>query len=51
MLFRSVAEVRDQVGAWRDLGIETLILNTGATPFAVSADDDLELAVRAVRGA
>ena len=50
-LVGTVAEVRDQVGAWRDLGIETLILNTGATPFAVSADDDLELAVRAVRGA
>ena len=48
MLFRS--QVREQVGEWADLGVETLILCTGAVPFAVSAPDDLEVAVAAIRG-
>jgi len=50
-LVGTVAEVQDQVGAWRDLGIETLILNTGAVPFATGPDDDLELAVRTIGSA
>jgi len=50
-LVGTVAEVQDQVGAWRELGIETLMLNTGAVPFATGPDDDLELAVSAIRGA
>lgn len=49
-LVGTVAQVREQVATWNDLGVETLILCTGAVPFAVSHPDDLEVAVRAIRG-
>ena len=49
-LVGTVEQVREQVGEWADLGVETLIVCTGAVPFAVSAPDDLEVAVAAIRG-
>ncbi|MFM7271276.1 MAG: LLM class flavin-dependent oxidoreductase [Actinomycetes bacterium] len=49
-LVGTVEQVREQVAVWAELGVETLILCTGAVPFAVSAPDDLEVAVAAIRG-
>lgn len=49
-LVGTVDEVRAQARAWRDLGVETLILGLGSVPFAVSAPDDVELAVAALTG-
>jgi alkanesulfonate monooxygenase SsuD/methylene tetrahydromethanopterin reductase-like flavin-dependent oxidoreductase (luciferase family) len=42
-------EVREQVAVWADLGVETLIVSTGAVPFAATTVDDLELLAAAVR--
>jgi alkanesulfonate monooxygenase SsuD/methylene tetrahydromethanopterin reductase-like flavin-dependent oxidoreductase (luciferase family) len=36
-------EVREQVLAWEELGVDTLILGAGAVPFQVSTPDDVEL--------
>lgn len=47
-LVGTVDEVRAQVAAWDDLGIDTLILGFGSVPFAVSAADDVELAAQAL---
>jgi alkanesulfonate monooxygenase SsuD/methylene tetrahydromethanopterin reductase-like flavin-dependent oxidoreductase (luciferase family) len=41
-LVGTVDEVREQAIGWRDLGIETLMLNPGCVPFQIAALDDLE---------
>jgi alkanesulfonate monooxygenase SsuD/methylene tetrahydromethanopterin reductase-like flavin-dependent oxidoreductase (luciferase family) len=41
-LVGTVDAVREQVAAWADLGVTTLIANPGPVPFAVTALDDLE---------
>jgi hypothetical protein len=38
--------VREQVGAWEDLGVSTLIVGAGAVPFALSSLDDVEMIAR-----
>ncbi len=47
-LVGTVEQVRDQVAAWGDLGVETIILGVGAVPFHLGARDDLELLAQAV---
>jgi probable F420-dependent oxidoreductase len=49
-LVGTVEEVREQVAAWEQLGVETLIVGPGAVPFAVTTTDDVELLAHAVRG-
>jgi alkanesulfonate monooxygenase SsuD/methylene tetrahydromethanopterin reductase-like flavin-dependent oxidoreductase (luciferase family) len=48
-LVGTVEQVREQVGVWDALGIDTLILGTGAVPFQVGGKDDLEMLAAAVR--
>ena len=48
-LVGTAAEIRDQVGTWEALGVETLVLGAGAVPFQVAAVDDIELLADAVR--
>jgi probable F420-dependent oxidoreductase len=48
-LVGTVAQVAEQVAAWTDLGVSSLILCTGAVPFAVGADDDVDLLATACR--
>ena len=48
-LVGTAAEIRDQVGTWEALGVETLVLGAGAVPFQVAAVDDIELLAEAVR--
>jgi alkanesulfonate monooxygenase SsuD/methylene tetrahydromethanopterin reductase-like flavin-dependent oxidoreductase (luciferase family) len=48
-LVGTVDEVRAQVRVWEDLGVDTLILGVGAVPFQVSAPDDVELLLNALR--
>jgi alkanesulfonate monooxygenase SsuD/methylene tetrahydromethanopterin reductase-like flavin-dependent oxidoreductase (luciferase family) len=49
-LVGTVDQVREQVAAWTDLGVETLIVGVGAVPFAVTTVEDVELLAEAVRG-
>jgi alkanesulfonate monooxygenase SsuD/methylene tetrahydromethanopterin reductase-like flavin-dependent oxidoreductase (luciferase family) len=49
-LVGTVDQIREQASVWADLGIETLIVSTGAVPFAATTVDDLELVAAAVRG-
>jgi probable F420-dependent oxidoreductase len=49
-LVGTAEQVREQAGAWADLGVETLIVGLGAVPFAVTALDDLDAVASAVRG-
>jgi alkanesulfonate monooxygenase SsuD/methylene tetrahydromethanopterin reductase-like flavin-dependent oxidoreductase (luciferase family) len=42
-LVGTIDQVREQIGAWSDLGVDTLIVGAGAVPFQVGALDDLEL--------
>ncbi len=42
-LVGTVDQVREQVGVWGALGIETLILGTGVVPFQVSGLDEIEM--------
>jgi alkanesulfonate monooxygenase SsuD/methylene tetrahydromethanopterin reductase-like flavin-dependent oxidoreductase (luciferase family) len=44
-LVGTLDEVRAQVSAWEELGVETLIVGVGAVPFQVSTPDDVELLV------
>jgi len=48
-LVGTVAEVADQVGAWRELGVSSLVLNAGAVPFALASGDDVDLLAEACR--
>jgi alkanesulfonate monooxygenase SsuD/methylene tetrahydromethanopterin reductase-like flavin-dependent oxidoreductase (luciferase family) len=42
-LVGTVDEVRGQLAAWGELGVDTLILGVGAVPFQISTPDDVEL--------
>jgi len=46
-LVGTVEQVREQVGAWAELGVAELILNTGAAPFVVGHPDDIEIVAAA----
>jgi alkanesulfonate monooxygenase SsuD/methylene tetrahydromethanopterin reductase-like flavin-dependent oxidoreductase (luciferase family) len=46
-LVGTVDEVRDQVRAWKALGVETIILGVGSVPFQVTATDDVALLLHA----
>ena len=46
-LVGTVDEVREQVGAWTALGVDTIIAGVGAVPFHVARSDDVELLGRA----
>ncbi len=46
-LVGTVDEVREQVAAWGELGVDELILNTGPAPFVVGSPDDMALAAQA----
>ncbi len=48
-LVGTVEQVREQVGRWEALGVSSLVVNAGAVPFAVAADDDVELLAEACR--
>jgi probable F420-dependent oxidoreductase len=41
-------QIREQVGTWADLGVETLIIGAGAVPFHVGSPDDIDLLAQAV---
>lgn len=47
-LVGTVEQVREQVAAWEDLGVETIVLGVGAVPFHLGTIDDVELLARAV---
>jgi alkanesulfonate monooxygenase SsuD/methylene tetrahydromethanopterin reductase-like flavin-dependent oxidoreductase (luciferase family) len=46
-LVGTIDEVREQIGAWEELGVDTLILGAGAVPFQISTPDDVELLLEA----
>jgi len=48
-LVGTVDEVRAKLQEWRGLGVSTLVLNTGATPFAVGDPDDLTALAEVVK--
>jgi alkanesulfonate monooxygenase SsuD/methylene tetrahydromethanopterin reductase-like flavin-dependent oxidoreductase (luciferase family) len=50
-LVGTVDEVRDQLRAWAELGVDTLVLGVGAVPFQVSALDDVEVLLDACTNA
>lgn len=41
-------QVREELEAWAEMGVRTLVMGFGALPFAVNEPDDLELAASAV---
>ena len=47
-LVGTVEDVREQVAAWRTLGVRSLVVNLGALPFSVSDPDDLDLVASAL---
>lgn len=49
-LVGTVEQVRAQAQAWRDLGVETLIVDPGVVPFHLGAIDDLEPLADALSG-
>lgn len=48
-LVGTVEQVREQVAAWEEEGVDTLVLGAGAVPFAVVSPDDVELLATACR--
>ena len=42
-LVGTVEQVREQVAAWEDVGIDTLVLGVGAVPFQVTGPDDVAM--------
>jgi alkanesulfonate monooxygenase SsuD/methylene tetrahydromethanopterin reductase-like flavin-dependent oxidoreductase (luciferase family) len=48
-LVGTVDQVRDQVRRWEALGVSSLVLNTGAVPFAVGSPEDVVLLAEACR--
>jgi alkanesulfonate monooxygenase SsuD/methylene tetrahydromethanopterin reductase-like flavin-dependent oxidoreductase (luciferase family) len=46
-LVGTVEQIREQVGEWSQLGVDTIIAGVGAVPFHVSSLDDVELLGRA----
>ena len=49
-LVGTVEQVREQVGEWNTLGVDTIILGVGAVPFQASTTDDVELLLHACAG-
>jgi alkanesulfonate monooxygenase SsuD/methylene tetrahydromethanopterin reductase-like flavin-dependent oxidoreductase (luciferase family) len=47
-LVGTVDQVREQVAAWADLGVDELVVGAGAVPYAVTGPDDVELLAAAV---
>ena len=47
-LVGTVEQVREQVAAWRDLGVAVLIVGTGALPFTMTGADDLAVIASAL---
>jgi alkanesulfonate monooxygenase SsuD/methylene tetrahydromethanopterin reductase-like flavin-dependent oxidoreductase (luciferase family) len=47
-LVGTVGQVTEQLAAWGDLGVTTVIVNLGAVPFAVTHADDLDLVAAAL---
>lgn len=50
-LVGTVEQVREQAAGWEALGVETLVLGVGATPFHLGSVDDAELLAEALTGA
>jgi probable F420-dependent oxidoreductase len=48
-LVGTVDQIAEQAQEWAGLGIETLVVGSGAVPFAATTVDDLELVAAAVR--
>lgn len=48
-LVGTVEQVRDQVRRWESLGVSSIVLTTGAVPFALASADDVELLAEACR--
>ena len=48
-LVGTVDQIQEQAAGWAGLGIETLVISTGAVPFAATTVDDLELVAGAIR--
>jgi probable F420-dependent oxidoreductase len=46
-LVGTVEQVREQLAAWAELGVGTIILSLGALPFTVTGVDDLEMVAAA----
>jgi alkanesulfonate monooxygenase len=46
-LVGTVDEVREQVGAWAELGVSSLIASVAAVPFSVVSEDDVDLVAAA----
>ena len=46
-LVGTVEQVREQLETWAAVGVDELIVTMGAVPFAVGADDDLEIVAAA----
>ena len=47
-LIGTVEQVREQVSAWRTLGVRLLVVNLGALPFSLTDPDDLDLVASAL---
>lgn len=50
-LVGTVEQVREQVGEWRAVGLDSLVVGAAAVPFAVVSGDDVEMIAAAVCGA
>ncbi|MDQ6727520.1 MAG: TIGR03619 family F420-dependent LLM class oxidoreductase [Actinomycetota bacterium] len=48
-LVGTVDQVGEQVAAWRAIGVTSLVLCTGAVPFSVGAEEDVDLLATACR--
>jgi alkanesulfonate monooxygenase SsuD/methylene tetrahydromethanopterin reductase-like flavin-dependent oxidoreductase (luciferase family) len=48
-LVGTVEQVRDQIGQWATLGVDTIICGFGAVPFQVGPVDELEMLAEAAR--
>jgi alkanesulfonate monooxygenase SsuD/methylene tetrahydromethanopterin reductase-like flavin-dependent oxidoreductase (luciferase family) len=46
-LVGTVEQVREQIGAWEALGVDTIMLGAGAVPFQIGSRDDVELLLHA----
>lgn len=49
-LVGTVEQVREQAATWEHLGVETLVLGVGATPFHLGSMDDADLLAEALTG-
>ena len=46
-LVGTVEQVREQIGAWEALGVDTIMLGAGVVPFQIGSRDDVELLLHA----